>query len=193
MPRLVNFQTTYPHIELKIEAEDSSRALLPGTFDLAIDLNDGVQSGLQITPLIKEEIFPVCSPSLLIDNKLEKPEDLRAFPLLHDITAWRGSHPYAEWEGYLAAIGATGIDVRRGYMFNRNHVVIQAAIAGMGVAIARKTLSTHELRSGQLVAPFSQRVETSMEYGIAYSPGALDDRRIKAVHDWIVDQASQST
>lgn len=42
------------------------------------------------------------------------------FPLLHDITAWRGSYEYAEWEFYLNAIGFEGADVRRGHTFNRN-------------------------------------------------------------------------
>lgn len=192
MPRLPDFQQKFPHIELKLEAEDSSRALLPGTFDLAIDLNDGLQNGLQQTPLFKEKIFPVCAPSLLSDKQLRSPEDLHHFPLLHDVTAWRGSDPYAEWENYLAAIDASHIDVRRGYMFNRNHIVMQAAMAGMGVAIARQTLSQTQLKNGCLIAPFAQRVETEHSYSIMYAPGALDDRRVKVVHDWIQTQATES-
>lgn len=192
MPRLPHFQQAYPHIELKLEAEDSARALLPGTFDLAIDLNDGLQSGLLYTQLFKEKIFPVCAPALLAGKTLHTPEDLHHFPLLHDVTAWRGSDPYAEWENYLTAIDAGHIDVRRGYMFNRNHIVMQAAMAGMGVAIARQTLSQAQLQSGCLIAPFAQRVQTENSYNIMYAPGALDDRRVKVVHDWIQAQAHES-
>ena len=66
---------------------------------------------------------------------------------------------------------------------------MEAATAGMGVAIARQTLISGELSSGELIAPFPLRVATGMHYGIVHAQGALDDRRVLAVHDWIVEEA----
>ena len=193
LPRMPRLMHRYPGIELQVEAEDSARSLREGEFDLAIDLNDGVLAGFQSTALIEEAIFPVCSPALLLGRPaLDTPDALAHFPLLHDMTAWRGSAPYAEWERYLRSIGAGHVDVRRGYMFNRNVVTIQAAIAGMGVAIARRTLTTDELVSGKLVAPFAQSVSTGKHYCVVYTEGALDDRRVSAVHDWLVEQAREA-
>ncbi|MDW5378906.1 transcriptional regulator GcvA [Halomonas sp. HP20-15] len=190
MPRLPRLQARFPDIELHIAAEDSSLSLRDGDFDLAIDLNDGHYPGLSITPLMDEMIFPVCAPSLMRGRPpLSRPDDLAYYPLLHDVTAWRGSHDYAEWEHYLTAIGASHVNVRRGYTFNRNQLTMEAAIDGMGVAIARRTLITNELKTGQLVAPFAQRVATDKRYGIVHAPGALDDRRVRAVHDWLVEEA----
>ena len=190
VPRMPKLMRRYPAIELQVEAEDSVRSLRDGEFDLAVDLNDGTYPGFQSTVLVEEEIFPVCSPALLHRRPpLDRPDDLDHYPLLHDMTAWRGSQPYAEWERYLRAIGAPHVNVRRGYMFNRNQITIQAAIAGMGVAIARRTLTTTELESGQLVAPFAQSVPTGKRYCLVYPSGALDDQRVAAVHDWIVDEA----
>ncbi|TDX28044.1 LysR family transcriptional regulator [Modicisalibacter xianhensis] len=194
MPRLPRLQARFPDIELHIAAEDSNLSLREGDFDLAIDLNDGHYPGLQITPLMDEVIFPVCAPGLLRGRpSLHRPEDLAYYPLLHDVTAWRGSHDYAEWEHYLKAIEAPHVNVRRGYTFNRNQLTMEAAIDGMGVAIARRTLITDELRTGRLIAPFAQRVATGKRYGIVYRQGALDDRRVQAVHDWIVEEAMRST
>ena len=191
VPRLPKLMQRYPAIELQVEAEDSNRSLREGDFDLAIDLNDGTYPGMQSTVLLDEEIFPVCSPALMRDRPpLNSPDQLDHYPLLHDMTAWRGSPPYAEWERYLKAIGAAHVNVRRGYMFNRNHITIQCAIAGMGVTIARRTLTTNELASGLLVAPFEQSVRTGKRYCLVYSGGALDDRRVATVHDWIVAEAS---
>lgn len=190
VPRLPKLMQRYPAIELQVEAEDSNRSLRDGDFDLAIDLNDGTYPGMQSTVLLEEEIFPVCSPALMRDRPpLSSPEQLEHYPLLHDMTAWRGSPPYAEWERYLKAIGAAHVNVRRGYMFNRNHITIQCAIAGMGVTIARRTLTTNELASGLLVAPFAHTVRTGKRYCLVYSAGALDDRRVATVHDWIVGEA----
>jgi LysR family glycine cleavage system transcriptional activator len=56
-------QQRYPDIELRLVAEDSNQALHPGDFDLAIDLNDGSYPGMLSTPLLDEQIFPVCSPA----------------------------------------------------------------------------------------------------------------------------------
>lgn len=194
MPRLPRLQSRFPDIELHLSAEDSNISLRDGDFDLAIDLNDGHYPGLHITPLMDEVIFPVCAPGLLRGRpSLARPEDLAYYPLLHDVTAWRGSQDYAEWEHYLAAIGAPHINVRRGYTFNRNQLTMEAAISGMGVAIARRTLITNELHTGQLIAPFPQRVATGKRYGLVYTQGALDDRRVLAVHDWIVEEARRQT
>ena len=188
--RLPQLMRRYPAIELEVTAEDSIRSLRDGEFDMAIDLNDGEYPGFQTTILMEEEIFPVCAPALMRNRPpLDRPESLEHYPLLHDMTAWRGSQPYAEWERYLKAIDAPHVEVRRGYMFNRNHITIEAAIAVMGVAIARRTLTTNELVSGLLVAPFAQTVPTGKRYCLVYLSGALDDRRVAAVHDWIVAEA----
>lgn len=193
MPRLPRLQARFPDIELHVTAEDSSLSLRDGDFDLAIDLNDGQMPGFAITPLMEEQIFPVCSPTLLAGRpSLRHSTDLAWYPLLHDITAWRGSHDYAEWEHYLHAIGSPQVNVRRGYTFNRNQLTMEAATAGMGVAIARQTLISGELKSGALIAPFPERVATGMHYGIVHDHGALDDRRVRAVHDWILGEAERA-
>lgn len=190
-PRLPRLQQHFPDIQLRLVAEDSSVALHEGDFDLAIDLNDGSYPGLLSTTLLDEQIFPVCAPSLLRGRPpLHGPADLVRFPLLHDITAWRGSYEYAEWEFYLDAIGFHDADVRRGHTFNRNHLTIEAAIAGMGVAIARRTLLNDELERGTLIVPFGVAVPNYKRYMLLYAPGALSHPGVRAVHDWLVAEAA---
>ncbi len=190
MPRLPQLERAFPDIQLRIIAEDSSGSLRDDDFDLAIDLNDGSYPGLMTTSLLEEELFPVCSPALQAGKPpLDTPSQLVHYPLLHDITAWRGSYEYAEWEFYLNAIGAAGIDVRRGHTFNRNHLTIEAAIMGMGVAIARKALITNELEEGSLIIPFGHPIAARKKYVLVYREGALQTPARRAVHDWLVEQA----
>ena len=190
MPRLPQLERAFPDIQLRIIAEDSSGSLRDDDFDLAIDLNDGSYPGLMTTSLLEEELFPVCSPALQTGKPpLDTPSQLVHYPLLHDITAWRGSYEYAEWEFYLNAIGAAGIDVRRGHTFNRNHLTIEAAIMGMGVAIARKALITNELEEGSLIIPFGHPIAARKKYVLVYREGALQTPARRAVHDWLVEQA----
>jgi len=193
MPRLPQLERAFPDIQLRIIAEDSSGSLRDDDFDLAIDLNDGSYPGLMTTSLLEEELFPVCSPALQTGKPpLDTPSQLVHYPLLHDITAWRGSYEYAEWEFYLSAIGAAGIDVRRGHTFNRNHLTIEAAIMGMGVAIARKALITNELEEGSLIIPFGHPIAARKKYVLVYREGALQTPARRAVHDWLVEQALKS-
>lgn len=190
MPRLPSLERAFPELQLRVIAEDSSGSLRDDDFDLAIDLNDGSYPGLVTTPLLEEELFPVCSPLLLEGRPpLDSPGQLAHFPLLHDITAWRGSYEYAEWEFYLSAIGAEGIDVRRGHTFNRNHLTIDAARMGMGVAIARRALITDELEQGSLIVPFGWPIQARKKYVLAYREGALNTPTRRAIHDWLVAQA----
>jgi LysR family glycine cleavage system transcriptional activator len=190
MPRLPALERRFPDVELRIIAEDSSGSLRDDDFDLAIDLNDGSYAGLMTTPLLEEALFPVCAPGLLDGRPpLDGPSQLVHYPLLHDITAWRGSYEYAEWEFYLSAIGAEGINVRRGHTFNRNHLTIEAARLGMGVAIARRALITNELEQGSLIVPFGQAIKARKKYVLAYREGALNTPSRRAIHDWLVTQA----
>ncbi|AUF96442.1 LysR substrate-binding domain-containing protein [Pseudomonas shirazensis] len=189
-PRLPRFQQRYPDLELRLVAEDSNQALHPDDFDLAIDLNDGSYPGMLSTPLLDEQIFPVCSPALLRGRPpLHGPADLVHYPLLHDMTAWRGSSEYAEWEFYLQGIGAGELNVRRGHTFNRNHLTIEAAIAGVGVAIARRTLLNDELERGALIVPFGVALANHKRYVLHYPPGGLNQPGARAVHDWLVEEA----
>ena len=193
MPRLGLLRDAYPDISFRFVAEDSSWSLRDGEFDLAVDLNEGIYPGLLTTPLVQEHIFPVCAPDMIDASRpLNDPHDLIHYPLLHDITAWRGSYAYAEWSYYLSQWGADDVDVRRGYTFNRYSLSLEAARAGMGVAIARQTLITNELSSGALIAPFALTVPNRKHYVLVYPPGALSDPRARAVHDWFVSQFAAS-
>lgn len=192
MPRLPRLKARFPDLSLHLRAEDSDQPLKEHDFDLALDLNDGNYPGMRTTELLEEKIFPVCAPSLLKGRpSLYQIKHLNHYPLLHDVTAWRGSGEYAEWEFYLRAVGETGLDVARGYTFNRNSLTMAAAMAGMGVAIARRTLISDELASGQLIAPLRHTISTGKRYVIVHSAGALDDPRIRGVHDWLLEEAQR--
>ena len=188
-PRLPRFQQRYPDIELRLVAEDSAHALHPGDFDLAIDLNDGSYPGMLSTPLLDEQIFPVCSPALLrVAHRCMarptwritrcctiSPPGAAAQNTRSGNSTWRASAPAG--------------DVRRGHTFNRNHLTIEAAIAGVGVAIARRTLLNDELERGALIVPFGHPITNHKRYMVHYPPGGLNQPGARAVHDWLVEEA----
>ncbi|RML89008.1 LysR family transcriptional regulator, partial [Pseudomonas syringae pv. maculicola] len=76
------------------------------------------------------------------------------------------------------------------HTFNRNHLTIDAARMGMGVAIARKALITDELEQGLLIVPFGHPIKARKKYVLAYREGALSTPARRAVHDWLVGEAA---
>ncbi|MNE62449.1 DNA-binding transcriptional activator GcvA [compost metagenome] len=68
-------------------------------------------------------------------------------------------------------------------------MTIEAAIAGIGVAIARRTLLNDELERGALIVPFGSAIANHKRYVLHYPPGGLAHPGVRAVHDWLVEEA----
>ena len=92
--RLHRFQEQFPAVDVRISATDEIVDLTRGDFDLAIRYGTGRYPGLDVELLLKNEVFPACSPRLLETGPpLRTPDDLRHHALIHDrrsiATRWR--------------------------------------------------------------------------------------------------------
>ena len=67
---------------------------------------------------------------------------------------------------WLVAAGVPGIDTSRGPSFNFANLIIDAAIAGDGVAVARSAIAAEALADGRLVKPFDVSLPTAYAYYI---------------------------
>jgi LysR family glycine cleavage system transcriptional activator len=132
-----------------------------------------------------EDIFPVCSPALLDGpDALRRPEDLRHHTLLHD-------DAYVDWAMWLLVAGVEGVDPRQGPYFTDSALVIQAAIEGQGVALARGALAEGDIAAGRLVKPFDIAIPTEYAYYVL-SPGATKDHpKVAAFREWLLEEAAQ--
>jgi LysR family glycine cleavage system transcriptional activator len=82
--RLGRFAEAYPEIELNLAALMHRVDFAREDVDLAIRHGDGQWPELDAVNLCTEELFPVCSPSLMtVRGGLREPEDVLRFPLLH--------------------------------------------------------------------------------------------------------------
>ena len=150
VPRLINFQEAYPDIEVRISTSMREVDLRGEGIDLAIRHGKGDWPGLRADWLMDEDWFPVCSPALLAGNRpLHRPADLADHTLIHV------EHYKQAWSLWLAAAGAPAeIAERRGLTFDLIMVALQAAIDGVGVALAGTSFVEVDIAAGRLVAPF---------------------------------------
>jgi LysR family transcriptional regulator, glycine cleavage system transcriptional activator len=190
--RLHRFQEQRPEVDVRISATDEVVDLTKGDFDLAIRYGTGHYSGLEVELLLKNEVFPACSPQLLANGPpLRTPHDLPAHLLIHDQAIERD--PLAPtWSMWLMAAGVKRVPSAAGLSFNNIHLALDAAIAGRGVVLAHSTIAAGDLAAGRLVRLFSLALPDQFAYYIVTAPGALERPKVRAFRDWLRREAAQA-
>ncbi len=181
MPRLNDFQLRHPEIEVRLTAAVELVDFARSDVDVGIRTGKGEWPGLRAHRLMREELVPVCSPALLDGpNPLARPEDLRHATLLHELPR------LGQWRTWLSAAGVEGIDAERGPKFQNAAMAVEAAVSGLGVAIADRSLAEGHLQEGRLVAPFDIKLPSKHAYYLVYPEQRAGDPKIAAFSAWLV-------
>jgi LysR family glycine cleavage system transcriptional activator len=93
---------------------------------------------------------------------------------------------FPTWRSWLQSAGHTDIDCERGLQINDSAAVIQAAIAGSGVALGRTTLVARDLADARLVRPFGDDLEYEYAYYVVHRPHADDDPGVAGFKEWVL-------
>jgi LysR family glycine cleavage system transcriptional activator len=147
---------------------------------------DGNWPGLDVQRLYSERLFPVCSPKLIARrNRITKPADLLKFPLLRleDAKNWTRLFEAA---GVKATVGS-------GPVLNRASMLIDAAIDGQGIALARTALAAWDLISGRLVRPVDVSLRVANPYWIVCPKAVSNLPKIATFRSWVLAEAAEDT
>ena len=90
---------------------------------------------------------------------------------------------------WLAARGLKTIDGMRGPRFNQSSLVIEAAVNGRGVALAKRTLAQADLEAGRLVAPLQIATAVDFAYYLVHPKAKGRLPQVKAFVDWLTAEA----
>lgn len=185
IPRLVRFLKAHPAIDVKVSTSAQSVDFDREGFDLAVRYGRGVYPGLRAELCLPVEVFPVCSPALLQgEPPLRVPADLKHHTLLHDDSTYTDvSNP--NWAMWLDHAGVEGVDATRGPSFWPSHLVINAAIDGLGVALAKRNWVERDIEEGRLVRPFDLSLPVEFSYFLVYPESRADDEMIATFVDWV--------
>jgi LysR family transcriptional regulator, glycine cleavage system transcriptional activator len=188
LPRLELFTAQHPELDVRLDVSDRTLDLTKGDADIALRCGPGIWAGLQSTLLMREEIFPVASPSLLKDGPRPKTaSQLLRFTLLHDLVL-QASGVFPSWAQWFAAQGIADVKlVSSGLQINASAAVIQAAINGQGVALARSALVQDDLAAQRLIR-LCPKITYPLEwsYYAVVSPEALKKSHVRAFQDWLL-------
>ncbi|WP_206244064.1 LysR substrate-binding domain-containing protein [Novosphingobium terrae] len=189
LPRLADFSTRHPAIDVRLDVSDRVVDLAQDEADLGIRCGLGSWKGVKAARLMGEEIIAVCHRALLPENEAITGGWIAQQTLIHDGTPHPGGD-FPSWSEWLARSGANQPPGDRGLTINSTAAVIQAALAGQGVALVRKALVAQELEGGRLVHLLPDcRWPVAWAYYAVATPKALRRAEVSAFHDWLTQVA----
>ncbi|HZO44298.1 MAG TPA: transcriptional regulator GcvA [Xanthobacteraceae bacterium] len=181
--RLDRFGAAHPEIDLRVSATMHHVDFAREEVDLAIRHGDGNWAGLSVVRLCSERLFPVCSPKLVSGrNRITKASDLLKFPLLR-LDDWK------TWSRLLDAAGAAD-PVAHGPVLDQASMLIEAAVDGQGVALARTTLAAWDLINGRLVRPIDVSLSVAKTYWIVCPKATSALPKIARFREWLLAEAA---
>ncbi len=185
LPRLGSFLVRYPGIEVDVKASMELTDFTRDEVDLAVRYGAGNYPGLAVELLLRDSMFPVCSPELLM--RFGRHDPVRVFadaPLLHDASTDRDP-AVPSWKMWLKAAGLSDIDWRKGPRFNQTALALDAAIAGLGIALAPAVLVDTDLAAGRLVRLASSEMNGDFAYYLVHPPEKAALLPLQNFKDWL--------
>jgi LysR family transcriptional regulator, glycine cleavage system transcriptional activator len=184
VPRLGRFLALQPDVEVRVSATDRLVDFELEPIDLAIRFGTGHYPHLFKEKLADDSWLAVCSPVFLSRHKLKSPADLEHHSLLQD------SHVDA-WPRWFAVQRKRLPQRPRYTQLTDSSMVVEAAILGQGVALARRSLSLDELAAGRLVLAFPKvaPVPTGLAYYLVGPRENFKRPEVAAFRSWIRQEA----
>lgn len=185
VPRMADFRSRHPDIDLQLQASDDLVDLRSTAVDIAIRYGRGPYPGLVTQPLFTDRFAPVVNPRLGVVS----PKDLARVPLIH--FDWKRPQPAnPTWERWFAIAERTQPPRTSQLRFSDEGHAIQAAVAGHGIALVSLALIADELKARHLVQPFGPEID-GHTYHLAMHADRSPSAPVQAVADWLRTQAAQ--
>ena len=199
IPRLEAFQRDHPDIDIRVEASDTAVDLEVTDIDVAVRYAPAERMPAPAQRLFGESVTPMASHWLLRSGPpLKRPEDLLRHTLIEAGDAYTPHLQWLTWRRWLDANGLKDAQPKRWLSFNYAYQMVQAALSGQGVVLARPPLVAENLARGDLVEVFAAgaypqaRLISPMAYWVLVSPHSRQRAEVRAFADWLLTQA-QST
>jgi LysR family glycine cleavage system transcriptional activator len=190
VPRLPGFHAQNPDIQLQLVTDPRLLDLRAARIDLALRFGRGNYPGYAVTRLMPDFVFPVCSPQLIAQHgPVATIEALLALPLLHDC-ATEGDGSGSDWSSWLNRLGRAELSCHDGQRFSEAGLLIDAAVLGLGVALARSSLVSDHLASGTLICPLRLSAPTAFAYYLVGLPDAAALPKITRFRQWLQAEAA---
>ena len=183
VPRLARFIAANPTIDINLISKIRPFNFEEEQAQIAIHFGQPHWAGAKLHYLMDEHVIPVCAPNLLGGAVRADLGDLSRMPLIQHTT-----RPFL-WRDWLIDAGADGANGLAGPKFEYYSLVVQAAIAGIGVAILPDFLVREEIQSGLLIAPHPHAMRCVEAYYVAHPTRLEGNINVAAFVQWLIAEA----
>lgn len=183
-PRLRKLAEQAPDVTLDIRTERRLADFRGDGVDIAIRHGQGPWPGLRQTVMFSLRLAPVCSPAFAAEHGLREPADLLGVPLLDEDDV--------SWSDWFDRAGLSRPERRRGgSAFDDSTVMLDAAAAGLGAALASDRASAADVASGRLIRPFDLFVDEARPYQIVWREDLEPRPAVREVLAFLKREAAQ--
>lgn len=190
IPQLAGFCAERPHTDVRLATTVSVLDFEPAAFDVSVRCLSAEElamltarptwRGVEFGVFLADSLTPVCSPAHLAKGApLGEPSDLSRHTILVSRSA-----PMV-WQQWLQNAGTAPIRPAGEIMFDHAHLCVQAAMQGIGVALANPYLVAESIASGLLVTPFPEVQLYDKEFYWIVPPHAANDEDARAFCAWL--------
>ena len=186
-PKLGGFRALHPDVIIEVDATTEIADLESAEADCAIRRGSGHWPGLVSHRLLPVVLAPICSPRLLKGYRRPlRIDQLGAFALLQPLTLWR------RW---LSELGFSDVpfQARLGSRYKRQHLVVEAALSGQGMALLNPVFCAEALDDGRLVRPLPHTVVDDKDgYWLVHRKGRRAARKMEDFRSWITTELASA-
>ena len=183
LPRLAAFQKRYPFIDVRISTNNNRVDMPAEGLDFAVRFGQGSWHGTDAFRLFGAPLSPLCTPKLA--ETLKTPADLMEATLLRSYRA-------DEWSTWFAAAGVTpAAQVNAGIVFDTSLGMMEAALQGLGVALAPPSMFSRHLASGAIVQPFPVTISLG-SYWLTRLQSKPPTPAMQAFSEWMFETIGSS-
>ncbi len=185
LPRLAAFRELWPDIDISVSTVELISEFHPSDGDIGIRYGNAHQASYWTREFLRDDLILVASPNLLKKHKREfLMNDISDYPLLMD------RHPafiqdYPSWKEYLRSQGVLETGKLKIREYSQQWMVIEAAINGEGVALAKRCLVQDDLKAGKLVTLSGEELRLKSGYYLLTLPENANDPVIKSFLRWL--------
>lgn len=180
IPRLPRFQRVCPKVEVRLSTSIEDADPMKPDWTAAIRIGSGRWAGYEAEYLFTADMFPVCVPA--IAAKLRRPVDLARVKLLQVANAPE------DWTNWLKVAGVPNVELERAQIFDYPAFALQAALDGLGVAMARAPFVADDLAAGRLVMPFDISVPKGRGWYLVSRPSQQSNPALRQFRNWLRDE-----
>lgn len=180
VPKLSSFQQQHPDIALLLETNDTLTDFETSEVDVALRFGKPGWDGLYHERIKQEELVVVAAPSLIAQSKLPmRAADIVQLPLLNDAFN-------VGWESWAAQVGLPPDRINaQNIEYVDSAVLLEAAIDGQGVVLARHLLARRDLQLGRLVRLDESCVPLDRGLYFVCRPGDQERVTVRLFKKWL--------